>query len=318
MPFQVRQENALWILEDPKIGHSAVVWPALGFCCLRWQAPGLSLLYTDPDLNNNPRPTRSGIPVLFPFPNRIRDGEFTWQGKRYHLPCNDSAGRNAIHGFACRHPWRVIDHGADLDSAWLTGEYWAAKDAPETLSLWPADHRMRLTHRLFPGRLRLEAVVDNPEGKELPFGLGFHPYFRLPLKVKGNVDDVRVTLPVRSTWQLRESIPSGIVEPLSVDYASPQPVASLTLDDVYTGLPPAEGEFRFGGTLAEAETRLALHFSPAFRELVVFTPPHRQAICLEPYTCTTDAINLQARGVDAGWSVLQPGETWHGVVELRL
>ena len=46
------------------------------------------------------------------------------------------------------------------------------------------------------------------------------------------------------------------------------------------------------------------------------TPPHRQAVCLEPYTCPTDAINLQQRGVDAGLLVLQPGEKWSGVVEM--
>jgi aldose 1-epimerase len=49
---------------------------------------------------------------------------------------------------------------------------------------------------------------------------------------------------------------------------------------------------------------------------VAFTPPHRQGLCLEPYTCTTDAVNLQQRGVDAGWLVLPPGATWSGVVEM--
>jgi aldose 1-epimerase len=55
----------------------------------------------------------------------------------------------------------------------------------------------------------------------------------------------------------------------------------------------------------------------SFRELVVFTPPHRQAICLEPYTCTTDAINQQQRTIDAGLIVLEPAAEWQGVVELR-
>jgi aldose 1-epimerase len=40
-------------------------------------------------------------------------------------------------------------------------------------------------------------------------------------------------------------------------------------------------------------------------------------VCLEPYTCTTDAINLEQRGVDTGWRVLDPGREWSGVVELR-
>jgi len=43
-----------------------------------------------------------------------------------------------------------------------------------------------------------------------------------------------------------------------------------------------------------------------------------EAICLEPYTCTTDAINLQQQGLDAGLRVLEPGESWRGIIEMHL
>jgi aldose 1-epimerase len=33
-------------------------------------------------------------------------------------------------------------------------------------------------------------------------------------------------------------------------------------------------------------------------------------LCIEPYTCATDALNLQARGVDAGLLTLPPGGRW--------
>ena len=71
----------------------------------------LDLLYADPNLFTDGRPTRSGIPILFPFPNRIRVGRFSWEGKEYQLPLNDSVKQNAIHGFACRRPWRVVGQG---------------------------------------------------------------------------------------------------------------------------------------------------------------------------------------------------------------
>jgi aldose 1-epimerase len=63
---------------------------------------------------------------------------------------------------------------------------------------------------------------------------------------------------------------------------------------------------------------LAVRAAPAFREVVAFTPQNRQAVALEPYTCTTDAINLQPRGVDAGLLVLPPGGSWSGVVEFAV
>ncbi len=88
-------------------GARAEIWPAHGFNCLRWQVDTdngrADLLYSAPDWATNPVPTRSGIPILFPFPNRIRDGKYNFGGKDYNLPLNDPAKKNAIHGFAPRH-----------------------------------------------------------------------------------------------------------------------------------------------------------------------------------------------------------------------
>jgi aldose 1-epimerase len=188
-------------LED-SAGNAAEVRPDLGFNCHRWQAVRggrtLDLLYADEALlGPGGRPTRGGVPILFPFPNRIRDGRFTWDGKDYQLPLNGPGGRHAIHGFACRHPWRVVGQGADQRKAWLTGEF-ASADAPDSRGLWPADYRLRVTCLLFDGWLRLVAEVSNPGPAPLPFGLGYHPYFRLPFAGDGLADDSLVTVPARS------------------------------------------------------------------------------------------------------------------------
>ena len=56
----------------------------------------------------------------------------------------------------------------------------------------------------------------------------------------------------------------------------------------------------------------------SFRDLVLFTPVHRHAIAIEPYTCSADAANLSAQGIDCGWRVLEVGGAWTGEVEYRL
>ena len=58
--------------------------------------------------------------------------------------------------------------------------------------------------------------------------------------------------------------------------------------------------------------------SPEFREWVIYAPTERPVVCLEPYTGTTDAVNLQPRGVDAGLVVLDPGATWTGTIRTSL
>lgn len=320
-------DPTLYVLGDGA-GTRATIWPALGFNCLAWQVPHegqtLDLLYTDPAVFDNGRPTRSGIPVLFPFPNRIRAGRFTWDGKEYQLPLNDGTKQNAIHGFACRHPWRVVEQGADATRAWLTGEFQGSTDAPECASLWPADYRIRLTYQLAVGELSLLAEVTNPDSKPLPFGLGYHPYFRLPFASGGRAEDCQVQVKARSFWVLHDSLPTGERQPVDAgrDLNTPRRFTDLQVDDVLTDLAfihdPAERTLARSTLWGVPGRALQLFCSDAFREMVIFTPPHRQAFCVEPYTCTTDAINLQARGIEAGWLVLPPGKSWRGTVELRI
>lgn len=313
-------DGGVLVLADTKTGARAEVWPALGFNCYRWKVGEADLLYSAPNLWEDTRPTRSGIPVLFPFPNRIRDGAFTWNGRAYQLPLADSTKKNAIHGFACRHPWRLIDQGADNDRAWVTGEFHATKDAPEDAKLWPADHRMRLTIALSENRLRLSAHIDNPDQKLLPFGLGYHPYFRTPLLPGSRKQDCFVTAHADRFWELAENLPTGQLKPVDAgrDLTKPQRVTEMTLDDVLRVNPATDGMVELGSMRQDPSgATLRLRASAAFRELVVFTPVHRDAFCLEPYTCLTDAIHLQTRGVDAGWLTLAPGAVWTGDFDLE-
>jgi aldose 1-epimerase len=318
-------DGTLHILTEAGVGVRAEIWPALGFNCYRWQVGRAEILYADPQLFTTPVPTRSGIPILFPFPNRLRDGRYRWEGRDYQLPLN-SANKNAIHGFACRHPWRVIGQGADFQGAWLQGEFHATADAPESRALWPADYRLRATYRLAGKSLQLEMVVENLDTVPLPFGLGLHPWFRVPPLDGQTPEECWIEAPARCFWELTEGLPTGQRRPVDAgrDLNQPRLFTALSLDDVLTDLEPAgpllNGLRRLGrltvGRQPGAAPGLEVFASPAFREVVVFTPPHRRAFCLEPYTCTTDAINLQARGLDAGLRVLAPGETWSAVVQL--
>jgi aldose 1-epimerase len=332
MPFEVRTETysaqgrdgGVIVLQETTGTARAEVWPACGFNCFRWRVRHgerhLDVLYADPALFRGARPTGSGTPILFPFPNRIREGRFTWDGRDYQLPRNDHEHINAIHGFVFDRPWRVVDQGADAESSWVTGEFHGSTDAPDLTACWPADFRLRVTYRLRINRLEIEADVSNPDSRPLPFGLGYHPYFRMPLVPNSSAADCTVQGNAREVWELQQSLPTGVrrAPETALDLSAPRPFTALRLDDVYTGVEsaPVVGGLRVLGVLRQPSYAVEVRMlaAPAFRELVLYTPGHRQAICLEPYTCATDAVNLGERGIDAGWSVLAPGETWSAVV----
>ena len=115
-------------------------------------------------------------------------------------------------------------------------------------------------------------------------------------------------------------LPTGKTVPIedAPRFAAGLRFAEMQFDDVFTGL-------QFAGELClcrivdpRSGVRLAIEFDRTFRECVVYTPPHRQAVCIEPYTCVPNASELQAAGVDWGLRVLQPGEAFQGRMVVRV
>lgn len=296
----------------------AEVWPGIGGNVLRWHCAGHDRLYVAPDFASNPVPTRSGNPILFPFPNRIRAGQFSHAGRTYPLPKNDSTHANAIHGFAPRHPWTVHGHRTDAHSATLHLAFAPRQHAPAVVDLWPSAYECELRVRLSATWLGLDFSVRNCGAAALPFGLGYHPYFIWP--GAANIDECWLETPAEERWELVEQLPTGQRLPLTGahDFRTPRALAGVVLDDVLTSLPiglSSQCVARMGHCTQPGE--LQVWADPAFRELVVFTPPHRRALCLEPYTCPTDAANLAAQGLDVGWQLLPAGASWSGQVDYR-
>lgn len=308
--------GTVYTLTGPAKSCLVEVWPSHGFNCLKWQVDGHDLLYAADEWEANAVPTRSGVPVLFPFPNRIRDGVFAGRS----LPINDAQGKNAIHGFTPRSPWRVRGYGADGDGAWLHASFAVPDHVPRDSGEWPGEGELNLDYHLKRDRLRIDCRVH--AASEFPFGLGFHPYFRLP----GDEDVLRYVLhaPARNVWPLVDNLPTGDKAPVpdELNWNRPRMIGSTTLDAVYADLGALHEDpdgLILRATLGHADRagRIEVWTTADFRESVLFVPPHRRAVCIEPYTCTTDAVNLHARGVDAGWKVLPTGSSWHGVVEFR-
>lgn len=307
----------------------AEVWPQWGFNCLRWQvrqADGhwADILFSAPDWESNPVPTRSGHPILFPFPGRLRDAKFTFEGKEYTPPANDSTKTHAIHGFTPRNPWRVIDWNGDDDYAFVTGQFNLKRDLPTALPHWPADFNLNVTYRLSREKLRVDVAVENLGPGSLPFGLGYHPYFRLPGVRDEDIGGHVLQANVNELWEAEASLPTGWRRdvPGHLDFRHPTPIGATELDHVFTGV---RGDATKLGGLVElavlshpsATGRVRFLADPAFRELVLFTPPHRQAVAVEPYTCGADAVNLATRGIDSGWRTIPVGAEWEAAVEYR-
>jgi len=110
--------------------------------------------------------------VLAPWPNRIRDGRYTFGGESYQLFLTEPARHNAIHGLVNWVRWHQVGAAA-ADS--VTVEY----DLPPQPG-YPWALSLRTTWTVGPDGLRADHRVINQSDTGCPFGLSVHPYLVVP------------------------------------------------------------------------------------------------------------------------------------------
>lgn len=314
------------VLSDKRTQSTVRILPERGFNCFEFRTSvagqmidviDASPQFASESPSGGERPSGHGIPILFPFPNRIRGGHYSWNGRDFEIPASnasfDGAG-NAIHGFCLDRPWRVTSRGADF----AVGMFELGKDAPDRLQYWPADFRIEVRYQVRGNKLRADIRLLNPSAVPLPWGFGTHPYFKLPLGAKSDPKHCLVMAPAAEEWELVGGLPTGRRLPVSEakDLREGAYFDVLKMDDVLTGLPASQAADDCGIMDEASGQQVTQQWGPGFREIVVYTPPGRNAVCLEPYTCATDAINLQQRGIDAGWRVLEPRAEFRTWIEI--
>ena len=89
----------------------AKIAPALGNNCYAFRVTDgerwINLIDPPPDLATlKERPTAFGNPILFPFPNRIRNGKWEFEGNTYQFDKSPESP-TTIHGLLLNRPFQV-------------------------------------------------------------------------------------------------------------------------------------------------------------------------------------------------------------------
>ncbi|MGD9720981.1 MAG: aldose 1-epimerase [Pirellulales bacterium] len=306
-------------IRDEKSDTTAEVAPTLGFNCFRLCVGGpealTEVLWSAPDfLAGQSKPSHSGIPLMFPFAGRLRGTSFEFAALRYTLEAGDGRG-NAIHGFVLTRPWRATQPSADR----VVGTFQASRDDAALLARWPADFRITADYRVAARSLVCEYLIENPDDKPLPFGFGTHPYFRVPLGGPSAAECI-VQVPVSTAWELVDLLPTGKIAPASVaaELSAGMPFGKMELDNVFGGL--AFENHRAAASVRDPGSKRAMTmtFDDQNTACVVYNPPHRQAVCIEPYTTAPDAFYLQSQGIDPHLRVLAPGASFRTRIEIHV
>ena len=114
----------------------------------------------------DPRFWSDRAPTLFPFIGRLTDNRCRVRGKEYPM---------GIHGFAASSQFRPAEQGEDR----LVLEL---ESSDATLAQYPFPFRLRIRYQLTEDRVEIQYTVQNLGTDTMPFGIGGHPGFRVPLK----------------------------------------------------------------------------------------------------------------------------------------
>jgi aldose 1-epimerase len=237
--------------------------------------------------------------VLIPWPNRLEDGTYEWDGERHQLPINEPENGNAIHGLVRGKTWSLTER----DDARAVVEY-----GLEPQPGYPFSLVLRIEYALSGDGLRVTMTAENTGAEACPFGMGMHPYLttRTP-----TVDPVVLRVPGRVVLYTGErSLPAGRgpVAGTEYDFTSPRPIGSTQLDHAFTDLE------RDADGLARVQLdALTVWLDETYSYVQVFTGDPlpdvaRRSLAVEPMTCPVNAFRT-----GEGLIRLEPGSSVTGV-----
>jgi len=309
------------ILKDTESGWEGTLVPEIGsnLVSLRSSKQDIDVLMAPGTLEEfKAKTTGWGFPVLMP-PNRINQGRFTFNGREYVFEINER-GKYHLHGIVHDLPWRVV--GTSTDGAASVTTAIRSDDHSKIMRSYPHSFELRMTFSLRGARMDITVEAENFGSDPMPFGVGFHPYFNVPLSPVSSKDKCTVQVPAKQYWELDDLIPTGRRLPVSGprDLRQPKPLSEVMLDDVFTDL-----DFVGGASVAElrdngAGITVRYGAGEEFKHWVVYTgkTPADPFVCLEPYTWVTNAPNLVLPPEETGFLVLQGGETFTGRMWLEI
>ncbi|MFC6704031.1 aldose 1-epimerase family protein [Flexivirga alba] len=241
--------------------------------------------------------------LLMPWPNRIADGRYTFDGATQQLPLTEPARLNASHGLVRWEQWSLVER---TDSTVTVG--FRLMPSPG----WGAILDLRVRYEVGDDGLTVTPSATNVGSTRAPFGFGAHPYLTVG---EETVDELTLTLPAIDYLTVDDRLlPTGTkpVDGTDYDFREPQAIGNTVLDTAFTGL-GADEDGRWRITLGNGERSTTLWAEAEhFGYTQVFTGDslpagraRRTGVAVEPMSCPAGAFATGEALV-----VLEPGDTW--------
>ncbi len=242
--------------------------------------------------------------VLIPWPNRLEDGSYEFEGKGHQLPLTEPETRTAIHGLVRDAAWSVAQRRPDRV---------VMKHALEPRPGYPFSLELSIEYILSESGLRVQTTATNVGRAACPYGGGAHPYLAVGT---ATIDSAVLRAPGRTVLRSDErGLPAGAepVEGTEYDFRRPKAIEETKLDHAFTDLERGEdGLARVQLGDPRHPRGRTLWVDQAYPYLMLFTGDPlpdvaRRSLAVEPMTCPPNAFRTGEALIR-----LEPGESFTG------
>ena len=125
-------------------------------------------------------------PVLFPIVGRVKDNQYTIDGKTYML---------GQHGFARDSKFVILTQTEN------SVEYQIISNK-ETMKIYPFQFKLNVKYEIKDRTLKVAYTVENIDDKKIYFSVGAHPGFKCPIVEEENIEDYYLEFSEKETAEV--------------------------------------------------------------------------------------------------------------------
>lgn len=211
--------------------------------------------------------------ILFPFANRIKDGEYNYNNKNYKLDCNEAGLNNALHGLVYDKSFDFVDSSVSEQNGSISLVY----NCKKINNAFPYLFTIIIQYTLTNNSIDLSVQVKNNDEATFPFTMGWHPYF-----LSDDLYNSSLNFSTTKEFEFDERMITKGSKPKKVE--TPFNIKDKQLDNCY---------HLSNGTIVfdTPKYKMTIESSAPENYFQMYTPPKKNTIALEPVTGISDSFN---------------------------
>lgn len=258
-----------------------------------------------------------GLPTLY-LPNRFDGGVVKTSDSEYHLPLNEAALGNTIHGWVHKRPHTVEETFEDDRKCVVVTSFTHGKD-DEWYEFFPIDFKISYRFTLSDEGLDQRISLTNLSRRALPVSICTHTTINSPMIDGGEEKDLRLYVPVGKRCELNERcLPTEALLELNEwdkEYLTGKMPTLQELDnDMYTAETLMLDGKEFYGVYVTDQANGTMVINEVSKEFKFWNMWNHNGInhyfCPEPMTAMINCTNLSLSDETTGYTELKKGQVY--------